>query len=716
MASEVKELPVRSRAYVLGLISVILYGAVMAVFANFGPCWQPFFTMSGAVRIEETYDALPFLYFVPLVATLLAAAVNRKDNPFLNKKELLIVIAMIWIPIWIPTYWGILVNYSIAYRAREAPYWFDFYQRFAQDTMHLFGPTPWDDAAKWDAFLYGGAVNWAEWATPTLFFIAWTVPFYLMGVFFAAIIRRQFVEVENMPFPLVTGLTRLLDMSYERENGRPEIFKNKWLWIGIVLSIVSTAPAWSMSVIPSLIPLRPWTTPGNPGLPRAGMVWAWDLIPLGILPWVPIVINLDLPMIGGALFIPSTTLLSYVVFSFIIFWILPPIWTSVGLWDPMEPGETMSMIYGYIAEGLGPINQANWRAIWGGNYAWFGDGAMVALVFLPFFVTYRKDLGQRLKAIFTPNPEIEKNEALPYRYLWAGFILCWLVNGVVFWYGSAGVANYLWILFSIMMGSFIWWPLFTAKVAGEFGAVGVVRCDNPGHYIQGTFSYWWVAPGSPLELPQAERFVAIRGNLSYSWVARGNPLAGTLEMFKAAREVKLHSKHILLAGILSVVVCCVVAAPVFLTTQVMWGAKNLEPWMGQETVHTGPMRYPFYIAREVPVYKAGIPPVTTQWGAVAIGAIQTIILTILRAKLPWFPISPAGAAIAWFFQPWGMLFPAIIAYILRTIVIRVGGTRMYENMLIPLATGLIAGWTIMTVVSGLSLVGNFVASQGIIPV
>jgi len=472
------------------------------------------------------------------------------------------------------------------------------------------------------------------------------------------------------------------------------------LWIGVIFSILSTAPTWIYDLVPQLVQLRPWRSPGNPGAERVALTWGWDLIPLAILPWVPIEINLDLPAIGAALFVPSTTLLSFIVFRFVYFWILPPIWVSLGLWDPMPTGKTHGgYIYSTIAEGLGPItNTAGWREWFGGIYAWFGDGAVAALLFVPLLVTYRGELVQRLKAIVKPNPEIERTQPTKYRYMWLGFIVCWLLNGLVYWYGTAYVAPYWWCLISIIL-PFLWWPIFVARVAGEIGSGMSIRCDNPGHYIQGAFCYWWIAPDGPFTFPPKERFLAIRGNLSYSWVTRGSPLTSSLEMYKVAHALKVHSKYIMIAGLLSVIVCTLVAGPTFLTFIHMIGVENAKPWMGAETVHTGPMRYPFYICRDNPSYKAGTAPSLGQWVAFAVGAIEIIIIMALRARFPWFPFNAAGAAIAWWWMTQAFFVPAIIGYIIRTVVIKVGGIKMYEEVLIPLATGLISGFTIMTAIA-----------------
>jgi hypothetical protein len=710
MTKDVQAEAIRPRAYIYGLIAVVLFSLVVSFFCAFSPQWQWQFIMNGYGRVEETYDLLTVLYFAPLMCCLFIAVLNRTGKVFLNKNELLIVISMLWVVVWIPNWFGTLNFWANGYNAIQNSYWFDYYVRFAKPVWNLFGPAPWTDMTKWNSFFYGGSVNWADWGLPTMFAIAWYTPYFLMGVFFAAIMRRQWVEVENLPFPMVTGITRMLNMTYTKEEGkkRPAILTNKYLWIGIILSIVSCAPSWITNVVPSLQSTRPWIVPGNPGEAKVAITWGWDFIPLNLLPWVPIVVNLDLPAIGAMLFVPSATLLSYIVFEFILFWILPPVWVAAGWWDPGVPGNTVSIIYNYIAEGFGPVSNANWRAVWGGIYAWFGQGALFGVILIPL-IMYRKEVFRQVKSIFKSDEEMEKDEPMKYRYLWAGFIICMLLTAIAWWYGSAGSAPFIWILIS-MAGIFIFWQVQTSRVTAEFGAVGAIQPDNPAHYLQSSLSYWWIAPGGPMQLDQGARFLAIRGSLQYGFTNRGVPLKESLEMYSVGQKTQIHPKHIFIAGFLAVIVSILVTEPTFITVICHFGEKNLESIMVSAT-ETGEMRYPFYICQDVPTMKSGIPPVPTQWVAFAIGIAQTVVLTILRARLPWFPLSPAGAAIAWFFQPWAMLWPAIIAYILRLIVIRVGGIKMYEDKLMPLAIGLVAGWTIMSVLSCVAVSLTYISAH-----
>jgi len=696
---------IRSRAYILGLVAVVIYAAVNSFLAVFGPAWQPWFAISPNVRVEETYEHLTFIYFVPFITSLLVAALNKK-NKFLNKSETLIVITMVLVPIWIPTYFGLFGNYAIAYHARASSTWFPVYEKLGHEIEYLFGPVPWDDHAKWEPFLYGGPVNWADWGIPTLFFLAWCIPFWLMSVFFAGIIRKQWIDVENLEFPLVTGITRMLDLAYERKNGKSGIFRNKYLWLGVLISVVASAPSWIHCLVPQLIFLRPWKPPGNPGQGRVAITWGWDLIPFAFLPWVPIIINLDPWMIGAAIFVPSTTLLSFIVFHFILFWVLPPIFVSLGIWDPMTTGKTETIIYNYVGVGTGPIGIAKWQSLFGGHYAWFSEGAIFGVWAIPLLITYRGELIKRLKAIIKPNTELEGTEPAKYRFMWLGFIICWLATSYMWWFASNGAANFIWVMLSLF-GIWAIWTIQTARVAAEFGSGACMKCDTWGFHQQATFSQWAVYEG-PFALPQKERFLALRGNLTFSWTIRGSPLISTLEMFKAAKITNTHPKRIFVAAIISVIVCAVVSAPVFLSTIHTFGIENLKPWMGAQTVESGPMRYNFYIARDSPTYKAGIRPVPGQWIAFAIGIAQTAIIMLLRSRFPWFPFNAAGAAIAWLLQPWAMFIPAIIAYIIKITVIKVGGLKMYENELLPLATGLIAGIGLMSVVSVVGVAANYI--------
>ncbi|KYH36796.1 MAG: hypothetical protein AYL29_011670 [Candidatus Bathyarchaeota archaeon B24] len=97
-------------------------------------------------------------------------------------------------------------------------------------------------------------------------------------------------------------------------------------------------------------------------------------------------------------------------------------------------------------------------------------------------------------------------------------------------------------------------------------------------------------------------------------------------------------------------------------------------------------------------------PGTEPWAHIFfMGMIMTGIVALLHARFVWFPFEPIGFLMAFsdaslFF---GMWLPAVIAWVLKTITLRVGGSRLYEDYGIPVAAGFVVGFVTIAFIGGL---------------
>jgi hypothetical protein len=91
-------------------------------------------------------------------------------------------------------------------------------------------------------------------------------------------------------------------------------------------------------------------------------------------------------------------------------------------------------------------------------------------------------------------------------------------------------------------------------------------------------------------------------------------------------------------------------------------------------------------------------------GFLAVGAVA-----VMHAKLIWFPFEPIGFLMAFsdaslFF---GMWLPALVAWVLKTITLRVGGSRLYENYGLPFVGGFVAGFIAIAFIGGFAGIYRF---------
>jgi len=80
--------------------------------------------------------------------------------------------------------------------------------------------------------------------------------------------------------------------------------------------------------------------------------------------------------------------------------------------------------------------------------------------------------------------------------------------------------------------------------------------------------------------------------------------------------------------------------------------------------------------------------------ALILGLVIALGVPMLRRRLRWLRISVAAIALGLTFSPY-LWAPILAAFIIKYIILRVGGVRTYENVLRPLAVGAIAGYMLM---------------------
>ena len=87
--------------------------------------------------------------------------------------------------------------------------------------------------------------------------------------------------------------------------------------------------------------------------------------------------------------------------------------------------------------------------------------------------------------------------------------------------------------------------------------------------------------------------------------------------------------------------------------------------------------------------RSHVRPDTQRATAAGVGFVVTIILVLLRSVFLRFPLHPLGyAMVTSYGSPlWG---PFFIVWVIKSIVLRVGGMRLYRQ-LIPLFIGIVLG-------------------------
>jgi len=330
---------------------------------------------------------------------------------------------------------------------------------------------------------------------------------------------------------------------------------------------------------------------------------------------------------------------------------------------------------------------------------------MFALVFYPVLVTFRGELFNGIKALFgKAPPEFEAREPMKYRYLLLCYVVLLLIFVASWYYASLGNLPILYGVFWYIVDGLFY--MGRARVAAEFGCVTDVVLYGHTYYHNWTaLRVWWVAdPGSPFYIRNPEtRYLVLAPE--YEWSATfiiAAPMATLLESYKVASIEGVHSRYIFVGMIIAVVLGVVVSLFALLQMWCSFGALNLAAFNYTGVPNNYQQRGATYPCRaEVGDYwrtGLGHHPEPLHWVLFIVGASIVSVIYALHARFPWFPVNPGGVALGAFdLVPNIVLIPAIVAYAAKFIILRIGGTRIYEDVAMPFAIGMVAGSTGITV-------------------
>jgi len=541
-------------------------------------------------------------------------------------------------------------------------------------------PTPEAFSAMWAG---GATVNWSLWIGPLLFFLLASLSWAFTGLFLAIIIRKQLIEVEKLPFPagMLIGHSVLALTAYEEEKP-PRVFswtRGKWFLIGAVIGTLVYVPTvlvadWFPSFWPSL----------GISIPFAGQFSlgaTLNTLLADLRKWAPVDTGLFFVpgMIGIAYLAPLDVTLTIWLFFFILKWIWP--------------------IIGY-GSGIIPQGQDYWNMTrWGGpNLGWIiGDGAGIWYgIALYWLAANYKPLAQSLKAaIGGTSPE--------ERVAWAGLGISLLLVLITMLIMQVPFIMALIIVILFVVAQIVW-----AKGLGE-GYIGSVSGARPlwswmyqttdfGRYI-GIFP----APSGTTENFSVPAFMtsvatwAYMGHLYQSPNRAGDFLAH----FTAAKITLTRIKDIVIGIIITVLIGYTLGAIFTTASMHAKGGANLGGYAFSPGFFAHWRSYGL-IGSVNPTESMTAPTgLAAYYAHFVAGIILAVVIYMLRARYTWFFVNPIGltmAPIAFF------VLPAFIGWACKYITIKLGGTKAYNEIGIPI----VIGYYIAT-----SLIGGFIDPFGI---
>lgn len=516
------------------------------------------------------------------------------------------------------------------------------------------------------AMVRGGVeTNWAHWGPIVFVMSLQYITFFFFTSSVVLIFRHAWMDVEMIPFPLALAGYEIVRMIESGGESKPKRLAEPF-WIGFILAFVYGIPIFMARTFPWFPDIYAWRESCPSG---AVHVPETDIIAQTIVGYYGY--SKDMIALAMALLVPLTTLFNVWFWTFVM-WILDQAAYMMGAYSGVLSMPSWARMCCYK-------NTPGWDAPFRWNL-FSMVGGFLALAVMQIFLRRQYLLTTIKAALGRATPEWERSEPMSYRSMYimlaisiiACIISCQILL-IDFW------ASLLLIAFNCFT---TWLAMLMLFGLGAFGAsdcriwpVWTMRIRWPTRPPEPTasfvMSHQWAFWGSNV--------------VSFGF---GNGFFTTALNLKMAKLTGTNLKNVFWVGAMAMII----SVPTIFATRV-WLANMFGTRVGLPTWYLGIDRGETCLD-----YVYSLPSNETFLTYGAVGFIITAALAILHARFIWFPFEPIGFIIATNFGGfWNCLWSVFLAaWIIKTIVIRVGGSKLYEEWVIPAVGGFAAGIAIVT--------------------
>lgn len=505
------------------------------------------------------------------------------------------------------------------YFANSSNRWAEMFFPYIKKWLVAFNPDgpPQQPVAKgfFEGLRDGQPIPWADWALPLA---TWGLLVLLVIFAFlclASILRKQWVDNEKLSFPLVQPPLELV-----QDQGQ-SIFKSKALWGGVTLPFV----------VFSINGVHNW----YPAVPQINL--EYFLNPLLVNPpWDSMYYTslfLSFAAIGFFFLLPSDVLFS--VWFFAVLARLQGVFAaSYGMELPRMRVYGTHLFVAYQTAG-----------------AYFVLVAYLLYVSLP----HLRKVG---RAAFGLEKTDDSQELIPHSVAVKGLVLSFLL--ILVWCRMAGMSMWVAALeFGVFVGVI---ALVMARSTAEAGMLMTETSFRPID-IYGMFA-------APNTLGPANLTMLAFMDVAFLRDQRGLLFTGMLDGLKMSDGVNLRRRVLLPVFALGIIAAMLVAGYIHMQIPYKYGGITLYP-----TYYNGHNVAPFWD------YASDMTEIRTpNWQApffFAVGVIVTAFLAYMRYAFSWWPLHPLGYALCVSWTVSVFWFSALLAWIIKTVVLRYGGMRLY---------------------------------------
>jgi len=579
----------------------------------------------------------------PLAVVLLLGALGAL--PFLrrvrlSRRELLTVYCVVLVATPILSmnviFWALSQPISYQYFGQAYPEWQEVFLGFVPS---WFSPT--SVAAVQGYFLGRASVPWGEWLVPLAAWSSFLCALFLANLCLLSLVQRQWIRNERLAFPLAQIPLETIESAAGGRSGRLSTSPMFWFGVGIAFLV---AFASSLSQRLPALPALPLLVPVM-NLPEVGPLAALGRVDMALYPW----------LLGIAYLIPKE-----LSFSVWFLWLVRIGLTMAAITAGAEPGSAEDW---WRFDFPAPYNQAT--------------GAVLALSAWALWGS-RRHLVRAFRSAFLGDPiDYESEEPLPYRWAFVGFVLCfaWLV-----W-------------FFLLAGCRLPFALaFPAVITGAY--VAYARLQAEAAFDTG---FWWF--NDIMLMPVGARRFRPREIIALytaGWVSAPMPSIvlstcsiNALTSFKIADAAGMSSRRLTRLLLACLLVALTVGVFVTLTGTYRLGFLSMKGGIGNNLVANVLRVYGHDVYNDIQLNYDAEPSLQGVF-YIGVGALVCVVLGVLRLRFLWWPFHPVGYILSNSLPVAYGLFPFFIVWVVKVVVTRYGGLRLYRSTL-PLATGLVVG-------------------------
>ena len=606
----------------------ILIGAVLALMLNVFDTYATNIIRGSYLSLNFSTPAALFFFFFVVLASALVGFLHRALA--LTRSELITIYIMLVVACCIPgmgfTQFMIPCLLGSTYYATPENDWDYLYNQYIPEWMIPRG----DGVARYffEGLPDGAPIPWGAWVVPMGLWFGFFLVLGLAMICTMVILRKQWVNHEKLVYPLVQVPMEMIQKEEGRVVGR-SFFTNRGMWLGFATSFILLSVNGIHSYYPSF-----------PQFTRTAVLPLFGDTNLSF--WF------SLPWTGFFYFVNLEITASIWVF-YLLVTLQKGIFNTIGI-QSTQHIDLYSMDPFLAHQGL---------------------GSMIVFVLVGLWVARGHLRDVFVKACRARGGIDDSDEIISYRFAVFGLIAALLL--VAGWLSMIGMPFAIALLF--VFGAMIIFLALTRVVAE--GGIPAMRPPLM------TSTFVLTAVGS--SALGASGLVAL--GFSYGWHSeiRSFVMSSVANGLKMSEIIRGPKRRLFWAILIAIVVSLAGSTYVTLVMAYKYGGINLNPlFFVNQATQFGPRDMAPRIAAEL------TGPRWDAWRFMAIGGAVMSLLMWARHNLVWWPLNPLGFTISANWKTGHIFFSALLAWLLKLVILKYGGPRLYRNLR-PFFLGLILG-------------------------